>query len=59
MKSYLQARRKALAPAIAQLAAAAVLWVVTGQIDDLEIGLGVSALVTALIVERTSNEEEG
>jgi len=58
MREDLNARRKALAPAIAQLAAAGIFWAVTGEINAPEISLGVSALVTALIVERTPNEEE-
>jgi hypothetical protein len=59
MKDYLEARRKAIAPAVAQLAGAAVFWAVTGEINAPEISLAVSALVTALIVERTPNAEEG
>ncbi len=57
MKEYLNARRKAIAPAVAQLAGAAVLWAVTGEVNAPEISLGVSALVTALIVERIPNKE--
>jgi hypothetical protein len=59
MRAYLQARRKAIAPAVAQLAGAAVLWAVTGEVNGPENSLGVSALVTALIVERVPNEPEG
>lgn len=58
MRGYLQARRKAIAPAIAQLAGAGVLWALTGRIDAAEISLAVSALVTILIVERVPNKEE-
>ena len=58
MRAYLQARRKAIAPAIAQLAAAGVLWALTGELSREEIALGVSALATALIVERTPNTPE-
>lgn len=55
MRKYLATRRKALAPAIAQLTGAAVLWAVSGELNAPEIALGVSALVTALIVERVPN----
>ena len=53
------ARRKTIAPAVAQFAAAAVLWAFTGEINAPEISLGVSALVMSLIVERTPNAPEG
>ncbi len=59
MGGYLAARRKAIAPAVAQFAAAAVLWAFTGEINAPEISLGVSALVMSLIVERTPNAPEG
>ncbi len=59
VREYLNARRKAIAPAVAQLAGAGVFWAVTGEVNAPEISLAVSALVTALIVERVPNKEEG
>ena len=56
MGAYLNARRKAVAPAWRSSPPPTVLWVFTEEIDAPEVGpLGVTALVTALIVERTPN----
>ena len=57
MREYLAERRKAIAPAVAQLVAAGVFWAVTGEVNAPELSLAASALATALLVERVPNKE--